>query len=98
MRPGDNDEVIGSWQVVLRQTKGLAEQTLEAIAAYGWADAARHDDPQARMGQIIRQGVECQRAAGLGGFAGEDGGEGPPAVEAMGAGKAAGGSHGFCRV
>ena len=83
----DQDEVVADRPVVLVETKGFAEEALDAVAVRGGADTGRHADPQPRMRQIVGTGIGNQRAAGGFDSVFEYGREIGPGADAVGFGE-----------
>jgi len=81
------------------QSECFAEQSFNAVSAYGGADAAGDADAQAGMAEIVRQGIGGERALGLFDFAVKYGGENESPAQTIGLWEfVAGSEHGGSSV
>jgi hypothetical protein len=83
----DDDEVVAAGQVGLVKTEGLAEETLDAVAADRGADSPAEDDAQARVRQVVGKSVGDERAAESANAGVEDAGEFGPGAKTAGLGE-----------
>ena len=60
-----DDDVVTAREIVLQETKGLAKETLDAIALGRDADLASYSQPEARVAQFVGKTKDRERAAGI---------------------------------